>query len=54
MCFDGDFTLTQNKPIKFIEPSILQDLTQDERRALYGYSPLKTNTNGIQTTNNKV
>ena len=51
-CFPNlDFTLTQLKPIKFIDKEILKDLTVDERREIAGYEPLNQN-NGIQTTNN--
>jgi len=46
-----EFTMTQLKPIKFIDREILKDLTIDERREIAGYEPLNQN-NGIQTTNN--
>lgn len=46
-----DFTLTQNNPIKYIEPAILATLTEDELRALIGYKP-KSKTDVIQPTNN--
>lgn len=47
---DKDFTLTQNNPIKFIEPKLLDTLTEDELRALIGYKPKEINV--IQPTNN--
>jgi hypothetical protein len=47
---DRDFTLTQNNPIKYIEPAILSTLTEDELRALIGYKPKEINV--IQPTNN--
>ena len=47
---DKDFTLTQNNTIKFIEPKLLDALTEDELRALIGYKPKEINV--IQPTNN--
>lgn len=37
---DLDWTLTAFTPVNFIPTEVLQDLTQDERRALYGYEAL--------------
>ena len=47
---DKDFTLTQNNPIKYIEPKLLETLTEDELRALIGYKPKEINV--IQPANN--
>lgn len=45
MCFPNmDFTVTQLTPIKYIAPEILATLSDEEKRALAGYGPLKTNT----------
>jgi hypothetical protein len=48
---DKDFTLTQNNPIKYIEPIILNTLTETELRALIGYKP-KEEANAIPPINN--
>lgn len=35
-----DWTLTTFTPVNYIPETVLNDLTQEERRALYGYAPL--------------
>lgn len=53
LCFPAfDFEMTKLKPIKYIDPTVLNDLTVNERRALAGYQELKQQTNGIQAPNN--
>ncbi len=46
-----DFTMTQNNPIKYIDPKLLDTLTEDELRALIGYKP-KEIKNVIPSINN--
>lgn len=46
-CFPNkDFTVTTLMPIKYLDPIILNKLTNDELRALGGYQPLNQQTNG--------